>query len=157
MKPLRLLPALLSAAGLHLAGAPALAQTLSGGPDARSQGMPSSAPDTVRVDLSSGAAAQSLSLPRGKSAIIELPVDVRDVLVTNPAVADAVLRTSRRIYLLGLAAGQTDAVFFDAAGRANIVFSDEAAEHLPVTFANQFAGQIRLATRDGGAWAAGKP
>lgn len=71
----------------------------------------------VRVDLSGGPAAQSLALPRGKSAIIELPVDARDVLVTNPAVADAVLRTPRRIYILGVGSGQTDAVFFDAAGR----------------------------------------
>lgn len=71
----------------------------------------------VRVDLSGGGATQSLSIPKGKSAIIELPVDARDVLVTNPAVADAVLRSPRRIYVLGVAAGQTDAVFFDAAGR----------------------------------------
>ncbi|NEX94690.1 type II and III secretion system protein family protein [Caulobacter sp. 17J65-9] len=64
-----------------------------------------------------GAAAQSLSLPRGKSAIIELPVDARDVLVSDPTVADAVLRTPRRIYVLGVKSGQTDAVFFDGAGR----------------------------------------
>jgi pilus assembly protein CpaC len=70
----------------------------------------------VRVDLS-GSASQSLSIPRGKSAIVELPVDARDVLVTNPAVADAVLRSPRRIYILGVAAGQTDAVFFDTQGR----------------------------------------
>ena len=43
-------------------------------------------------------------------------------------------------------------LYFDAAGRANIVFSDEAGEHLPVTYANEFSGQIRLATLDGGAW-----
>jgi len=58
-----------------------------------------------------------LTLPKGKSAIVELPVDARDVLVTNPTVADAVLRSPRRIYVLGMASGQTDAVFFDAAGR----------------------------------------
>lgn len=73
--------------------------------------------ETVRVDLTGGQASRSLAIPRGKSAIIELPVDARDVLVTNPAVADAVLRSPRRIYVLGMAAGQTDAVFFDAAGR----------------------------------------
>jgi len=75
------------------------------------------AQSTVRVDLASGAASQNLSLPRGKSAIIELPVDARDVLVSNPGVADAVLRTPRRIYILGVAPGTTDAVFFDASGR----------------------------------------
>lgn len=72
----------------------------------------------VSVELgASGQASRSLTLPRGKSAIVELPVDARDVLVSNPQVADAVLRTPRRIYVLGVAPGQTDAVFFDAAGR----------------------------------------
>jgi pilus assembly protein CpaC len=60
--------------------------------------------------------AQNLSIPRGKSAIVDLPVDARDVLVTNPQVADAVLRSPRRIYVMGLAPGVTDAAFFDASG-----------------------------------------
>jgi len=64
-----------------------------------------------------GAGSQSLSLGKGKSAIIELPADARDVLVTNPKVADAILRTPRRIYILGVESGQTDAVFFDGMGR----------------------------------------
>jgi pilus assembly protein CpaC len=73
---------------------------------------------TVKVELGgTGQSARSLSLPKGKSAIIDLPVDARDVLVSDPKVADAVLRTPRRIYVLGVGAGQTDAVFFDAAGR----------------------------------------
>ena len=70
----------------------------------------------LRVDLAS-ANARQLLLPRGKSAIIELPVDVRDLLVSNPRVADAVLRSPRRIFVLGTEIGQTDAVFFDEAGR----------------------------------------
>jgi pilus assembly protein CpaC len=75
------------------------------------------APSVVRVDLSAGAASQSLALPQGRSAVIDLPVDARDVLVSNPAVAEAVLRTPRRIYVLGMKSGVTDAIFFDAAGR----------------------------------------
>ena len=71
----------------------------------------------VRVDLSAGAASQTLALPMGKSASIDLPVDARDVLVTNPGVADVVLRSPRRISDLGQKEGGTDAVFFDAAGR----------------------------------------
>src|SRR5205814_9617657 len=43
-------------------------------------------------------------------------------------------------------------LYFDTQGRASIVFSDEAAEHLPVTYANQFAGQIRLAVQNGSTW-----
>lgn len=75
------------------------------------------AEQVLSIDLTAGVGARVLDLPLGKSAIIELPVDVRDMLVTNPLVADAVLRSPRRIYVLGLASGSTDAVFFDAAGR----------------------------------------
>ncbi|MEJ2818798.1 type II and III secretion system protein family protein [Caulobacter sp. CCG-8] len=78
--------------------------------------MAAPADQVLRIDLTASG-AQNLSLSRGKSAIIELPVDVRDMLVTNPAVADAVLRGPRRIYVLGMALGSTDAVFFDASGR----------------------------------------
>jgi len=74
--------------------------------------------DTVRVDLSSDVTrTQSLSLPKGKSAVIDLPTDARDVLVSDPKVANVVLSTPRRIYVLGVDGGQTDAAFFDAAGR----------------------------------------
>jgi hypothetical protein len=41
---------------------------------------------------------------------------------------------------------------FDSSGRATIVFSDEAGEHLPLSYANQFAGQIRVATQSGSSW-----
>ncbi len=73
---------------------------------------------TVMVDLGGpGAASRTLALPRGKSAVIQLPVDARDVMVTNPKVADVVLSTPRRIYVMGVASGQTDAVFMDGMGR----------------------------------------
>ena len=72
----------------------------------------------IRIDLAApGGSSQSLALPQGKSAMIDLPMDVRDVLVTNPGVALAVLRTPRRIFIMGQKTGTTDAVFFDAAGR----------------------------------------
>ncbi|HEX4608480.1 MAG TPA: hypothetical protein VH092_09765, partial [Urbifossiella sp.] len=48
--------------------------------------------------------------------------------------------------------GFSPQLFFDAAGRPNIVFSDEAGQHLPVTYANEVSGQIRLATLSGGKW-----
>src|SRR5947207_15914442 len=71
---------------------------------------------TIKIDLK-GQTTQALSLPRGKSAIIDLPVDVRDVHVTNAAIADVALPYARRIYVMGISSGQTDAVFFDGAGR----------------------------------------
>jgi len=64
----------------------------------------------------SGSAARSLTLGLNKAAIIELPVDARDVLVSNPAIVDAVVRTARRTYIIGMEVGQTNAFFFNEKG-----------------------------------------
>jgi pilus assembly protein CpaC len=91
---------------------------LAGGPAPGQPFATPSAGQTVRVDLSGPAgASRSLALPRGKSAVIELPVDAHDVLVSDPKTANVVLSTPRRIYVMGIAAGETDAVFVDASGR----------------------------------------
>ena len=93
---------------------------LAGGPMPHAYAAPPSATASggvLRVDLTGGSATRNLALGKGKSAIVELPVDARDVTVTNPAVADVLLHTPRRISILGLAPGQTDAVFFDGMGR----------------------------------------
>lgn len=58
-----------------------------------------------------------LALGIGKSAVVDLPRDAKDVLVANPAIANAVVRSARRAYLIGVAAGQTSVIFFDAEGR----------------------------------------
>ena len=78
---------------------------------------PPADPGVVRIELTGqGPAARSLAVAKGKSAMIDLPIDARDISVANPAVADVVLRTPRRISVLGVANGQTDAVFFDGMG-----------------------------------------
>jgi len=53
----------------------------------------------------------------GKSVVVELPHDVKDVLVADPKIANAVIRTARRAYLIGVGIGQTNIYFFDADGR----------------------------------------
>jgi pilus assembly protein CpaC len=53
----------------------------------------------------------------GKSVIIDLPRDVKDVLVADPTIANAVVRSTRRAYLIGVKVGQTNVFFFDAHGR----------------------------------------
>lgn len=63
------------------------------------------------------AASQLVNLPLGRSAVIDLPVDARDVIVGDPAIADAVMRTSRRVFLLGSKAGSTNVFFLDASGQ----------------------------------------
>jgi pilus assembly protein CpaC len=51
-----------------------------------------------------------------KSVVIDLPRAAGDVLVSNPQIADAVLRTSSRLYLIGVALGQASVFLFDSAG-----------------------------------------
>src|ERR1700681_260705 len=58
-----------------------------------------------------------LALGIGKSVIIDLPRDVKDVLVADPKIANAVVRSAQRAYIIGAAVGQTNVVFFDADGQ----------------------------------------
>jgi pilus assembly protein CpaC len=58
-----------------------------------------------------------LAIGIGKSMIIDLPRDVKDVLVADPKIANAVIRSAQRAYIIGEAVGQTNVVFFDAEGR----------------------------------------
>lgn len=52
----------------------------------------------------------------GKGLVIDLPGEIKDVLVGDPKIANAVVRTSRRAYIIGVAVGQTNVYFFDAYG-----------------------------------------
>jgi pilus assembly protein CpaC len=61
--------------------------------------------------------ARFLSLGIGKSIVIDLPRDIKDVLVADPKIANAVVRSAQRAYIIGAAIGQTNIVFFDAAGQ----------------------------------------
>lgn len=71
----------------------------------------------TRAAVSTGAAQRLINLPRGTSFAVDLPADARDVIVSNPQVAEAMLHSPRRITVIGIAPGETDAVFLDAAGR----------------------------------------
>jgi pilus assembly protein CpaC len=58
-----------------------------------------------------------LPLGIGKSVVVDFPSDIKDVLVADPKIANAVVRSARRAYVIGEAVGQTNVVFFDAAGQ----------------------------------------
>jgi len=89
--------------------APALAAETDGGP-ATVSSIPAAVPSIpVKVRF--------LALGVGKSVIIDLPRDVKDVLVADPKIANAVIRSPQRAYIIGSAVGQTNVVFFDADGQ----------------------------------------
>jgi pilus assembly protein CpaC len=59
---------------------------------------------------------QRMTLSLDKAAIVELDAEAHDVLVSNPDIVDAVVRSPKRIFLLATKSGQTNAFFFDASG-----------------------------------------
>jgi pilus assembly protein CpaC len=59
----------------------------------------------------------SISLGIGKSYVVTLPRDAKEVFVADPTIANAVVRSARKAYLIGAAPGQTDVKFIDAEGR----------------------------------------
>jgi Flp pilus assembly secretin CpaC len=74
-------------------------------------------PDSARIQvISSDAAARFLPLQMNKSLVFDLPADIKEVLVASPSIVNAVVRSKRRVYLIGLAQGMTNIYFFDAGG-----------------------------------------
>jgi pilus assembly protein CpaC len=80
-----------------------------------------------RAGVTASTATQRVKLGLNKSVVIDLPSDAYDILVANPAVADAVTRTARRIYLFGKAVGETNIFVFGPNGE-QIVSLDLAVE-----------------------------
>ena len=71
----------------------------------------------MQISTRGASSHQRITLPLDKAAVVQLDADARDVLVSNPDLVDAVVRTPRRIFLLATKVGQTNAFFFDASGK----------------------------------------
>ncbi len=70
-------------------------------------------PSAAGPDLSqlmtnvSGRLIKNLQLGVGKSVIVDLPEDASEIYVGDPRIANAIVRSARRIYVSGIANGQT--------------------------------------------------
>jgi pilus assembly protein CpaC len=98
--------------GLALATLGFFAGTAGAAPDR----VPENGSRIINIATHGGTVTQRLTLSLNKAAIVQLDADARDVLVSSPDIVDAVVRTPRRIFLLALKTGQTNAFFFDGAG-----------------------------------------
>jgi pilus assembly protein CpaC len=63
-----------------------------------------------------------------KSVVVRLPAEVRDVVVGNENIVDAVIRRKNMAYLFGRATGQTNIFFFDADGNQILSLDIEVAQ-----------------------------
>lgn len=69
----------------------------------------------VKINAQS-TATRSVTLPFGKSTVIDLPRDAADIYVSDPVKVQAITHTSRRVLLIGAEPGQTNAFFYDENG-----------------------------------------
>ncbi len=76
-----------------------------------------SEPQAPTIVVTGDFESRSVALGAGKSMVLDFPRDIKDVLVANPKIANAVIRSSRRAYIIGNEVGQTNVFFFDAEGR----------------------------------------
>jgi pilus assembly protein CpaC len=58
-----------------------------------------------------------IAMEVGMSRIIELPQDAAEIFVANPRIANVVVRSPRKLYVIGMDTGQTSVVALDQQGR----------------------------------------
>ncbi len=78
--------------------------------------VPALATDMAPAATSEGSASRFVRIGLDKSIVIHLPGDAKDVVVGNPDVVDAVIKTKNTAYLFARKPGQTNIFFFDANG-----------------------------------------
>ncbi|KAB2941788.1 MAG: type II and III secretion system protein family protein [Hyphomicrobium sp.] len=61
--------------------------------------------------------SKRVDLGVGRSLVVQFPIPLKDVLVSDPAVLDAVVQSSDRVFLIAKGTGQTNAFFFDEYGQ----------------------------------------
>jgi pilus assembly protein CpaC len=70
----------------------------------------------LRIKDSELPLTKRIVLGRNKAMMIEMPRDLRDVMVSAPEIMDAVVQSTNRVHLIGKKTGQSNAFFFDANG-----------------------------------------
>ena len=73
---------------------------------------------------------QFVRIGLNKSIVVRLPANAHDVLIGNPEIVEAVVRTQRTAYLFAKKAGQTNAFFFDKNGRQILNLDIEVARDM---------------------------
>src|SRR5207237_2703561 len=64
--------------------------------------------------VGSDSTSRFVPLGIGKSVVIDLPRDIKDVLVADPKIANAVVRSTRRAYISWAKLGHTNAHYLHA-------------------------------------------
>lgn len=81
--------------------------------------MPALAQAQAQIAISANAygAVRSLELELNKSMLVDLPAGVAEVVVSQPSIAAAIMRSRTRAIVQGMQEGATNIIFLDDAGR----------------------------------------
>jgi Flp pilus assembly secretin CpaC len=82
------------------------------------------------TNVSNDSTSRFVGLVVNKSIALDLPSDVSDVFVGNPKIANAVLRSKRRAYIIGTGLGQTNVFFYDPRGQQIEGLNVNVADHV---------------------------
>jgi pilus assembly protein CpaC len=74
--------------------------------------------------------ARRIDLQLGKSILVDLPRDAKEVFVANPGIANALVRSSRKIYVIAVATGSTTIFVNDSEGKQIAVLDMTVAKEL---------------------------
>jgi pilus assembly protein CpaC len=74
------------------------------------------AESVIKIKKTGPGVSKRVKLGLNMAIVIDLPTDAHDILVADPSLADAVTRTSRRLYLFGKTVGQTNIFIFGPNG-----------------------------------------
>jgi pilus assembly protein CpaC len=106
----------------------------------------------IRVSKAAIGATQRVSIGLNKSMIVDLPIDVSEVIVSQPGVAGAIMRSKRRAILQGASVGGTNIFFLNGRGETIAVFDvsiGNDASNLATTIARILPGsRISVASFD---------
>jgi pilus assembly protein CpaC len=75
------------------------------------------ASDLETIQSTAESDGQFVRIGLNKSIVVRLPANAQDVIVGNPEIVDAVVRSKNTAYLFARAIGQTNIFFFDEGGR----------------------------------------
>ncbi|ATX79915.1 pilus assembly protein CpaC [Mariprofundus aestuarium] len=75
--------------------------------------LPANAADGFSLDLNDAMKAGELNLAVGKSKVINSPVHIKEIVIGSASIADVKLLNSRKVLIVGKAAGYTNVAFRD--------------------------------------------
>jgi pilus assembly protein CpaC len=95
----------------------------------------------IGIGANDAASARKVELTTGRSVIIDLPRDAKEVFVANPKIANAVVRSTRKVFVIGMEDGATSIFIMDSEGRQIAALDVTVARDLKLSTLKQLLAE----------------